>query len=179
MVLPALRKRTGSGNRKGPRRGPAGQPRAQALGTAPGPNVRPEWAVQAASAFPGWHPGRPCHHGSRAGFSCTTLSGSSSSLSLLGCARPFQSRLHKVNGPQPDMPAKYLTVGIDRGRLLTFRPLRLIRRSPGTITRGIATVSRMGNNQRRAGQTLAAVGIGVGNRDHVTGSHPRGSGPSA
>jgi len=77
MVLPAVRKRTRSGNRKGPRRGPAGQPRAQALGPAAGPHVRPEWAVQAASAFPGWHPERPCHQGSRAGFSRSTLQGRS------------------------------------------------------------------------------------------------------
>ena len=73
MVLPSVRKRTRSGNRKGPRRGPAGQPRAQALGSVAGPDVRPEWAVQAASAFPGWHPGRPCRQGSRAGLSCSTL----------------------------------------------------------------------------------------------------------
>ena len=77
MVLPSVRKRTRSGNRKGPRRGPAGQPRAQALGSVAGPDVRPEWAVQAASAFPGWHPGRPCRQGSHAGLSCSTLSGSS------------------------------------------------------------------------------------------------------
>ena len=74
--MPAVRRRTRSGNRKGSRRGPAGQPRAQALGTAAGPDVRPEWAVQASSAFPGWHPERPCHQGSRAGLFCSTLSGS-------------------------------------------------------------------------------------------------------
>ncbi|MBP1597771.1 MAG: hypothetical protein H6Q05_3148, partial [Acidobacteria bacterium] len=46
-------------------------------GTVAGPDVRPDRAVQAASAFPGWHPGCPCRQGSRPGLSCATLSGSS------------------------------------------------------------------------------------------------------
>jgi len=81
----------------------------------------------------------------------------------LACpARPFQGRLHTVNGPQPGMPAKYMTIGMDRGRLLTVRPLRLIRRSLGTITRRLATVSRVGNSQRTAGRSESALGVGVG-----------------
>jgi len=80
-----------------------------------------------------------------------------------GCpARPFQGRLHTANGPQPGMPAKYMTIDMDRGRLLTVRPLRLIRRSPGTTTRRIAKVSRVGNNQRAAGRIRDTIGIGIG-----------------
>ena len=60
------------------------------------------------------------------------------------------------------MPAKYMTIGMDRGRLLTVRPLRLIRRSLGTITRRIATVSRVGNSRRKAGLTECALGVGIG-----------------
>ena len=83
----------------------------------------------------------------------------------LGCpARPFQGRLHTVNGPQPGMPAKYMTIGMDRGRLLTVRPLRLIRRLLGTITRRIATVSRVGNSQRTAGRIRAIALPGDRNR---------------
>ena len=86
---------------------------SQALGTAAGPDVRPEWAVQAASAFPGWHPGRPCRQGSRAGLSCSTFRVGAWVIPrvrgcvflpracALGCpARPFQGRLHTVNGPR-------------------------------------------------------------------------------
>jgi len=64
-------------SKRTPQGGPAGQPRAQALGTVAGPDVRPEWAVRAASAFPGWHPGRQCRQCSRAGLPCSTLQGRS------------------------------------------------------------------------------------------------------
>jgi hypothetical protein len=67
----------GPGTERDPAGGPAGQPRAQALGTVAGPDVRPDRAVQAASAFPGWHPGRPCRQGSRPGLCCSTLQGRS------------------------------------------------------------------------------------------------------
>jgi hypothetical protein len=60
------------------------------------------------------------------------------------------------------MPAKYMTIDMDRERLLTVRPLRLIRRLPGTITRRIAKVSRVGNNQRAAGRIRDTIGIGIG-----------------
>ena len=80
----------------------------------------------------------------------------------LGCpARPFQGRLHTPNGPQPGMPAN-ITIGMDRGRLPTVRPLRLIRRSLGTITRRIATVSSVGGSQRTARRFRATIGIGIG-----------------
>jgi len=60
------------------------------------------------------------------------------------------------------MPARHMTIGMDRGRLLTVRPLRLIWRSLGTITRRMATVSRVGNSQPSAGQFRTASGIGIG-----------------
>ena len=60
------------------------------------------------------------------------------------------------------MAAKYMTFDMDRGRLLTIRPLRLIRRSLETITRRIATVSRVGNSQRTVGRIRATIGIGIG-----------------
>ena len=89
----------------------------------------------------------------------------------LGCpARPFQGRLHTVNGPQPGRPAKHMTIGMDRGRLLTVRPLRLIRRSLGTITRRIATVSRVGDSQRCAGQAKATPS----RRGRLRHMHPHG-----
>jgi len=60
------------------------------------------------------------------------------------------------------MPTRHMTIDMDRGRLLTVSPLRLIRSSPGTTTQGIATVSRVGNSQRQAGPFPATLGIGIG-----------------
>ena len=84
-------------NRKGPRRGPAGKPRAQALGTVTGPDVRPERAVQAVSAFLGWYPGHPCPQGLRPMLSCATLSGSKLRINLgggqLACSQGWRPKL--------------------------------------------------------------------------------------
>jgi len=93
--------------------------------------------------------GRGClfsSRGLRPGLSCSTLSGSSA-YSKRASAR---------------YAGKYMMIDMDRERLLTVRPLRLIRRSPGTITRRIAKVSRVGNNQRAAGRIRDTIGIGIG-----------------
>ena len=104
---------------------------------------------------------RAFSQGLRPGLSCTTLSGSS--VSSIGVS-PFgviwiqyrrlalQGHLGPVSASHPGRPAKHVTIGTDRGWLLTTVPLRLIRVSQGPGRRCTPTVSRVGNNQRSAGR---------------------------
>jgi len=72
-------------------------------------------------------------------------------------ARPFQGHLRPVPGSPAGMSAKLVTIGTDRGWLLTAVPLRLIRVSQGTDRRCTPTVSRVvGNSQRNTGQIRAS-----------------------
>jgi len=163
MVLPAVRKRTRSGNRKGPagvrQDSPGRKPweLRQVRMSALNGRCRPVrhfrvgiLSVHVTRARALACPARP-FQGRSVGDSPVPRCVFLPRACALGCpARPFQGRLHTLNGPQPGMPAN-ITIGMDRGRLLTVRPLRLIRRSPGTITRSIATVSRVGDSQLSGG----------------------------